>query len=303
MRGTKLKWRTILGLIIILIAIVFNWNWMWGILFLLWVIPDIKNGYTFFIEPINRKDHPLLFWVIVIMWLLMSVYFLLEPVFPEIHQRITKATRTSEVVLVESSLAPSILKNKTSTPKETNNATKEEIQINEISPETSIVPQDTLEFEKQTVEAFTIAGVSMLTSTFNDLIVKDLDELWEYFYQNDIGRYIPHKENQKIYVLFSNYDDPEVSAVTVTIGYKIKSEEGIHKEMDLVKVPPMQFGIFSVAVPYSENVDECWEKIYISELERSNSFDLEVYEFNEQSLEMESAQIWAGLKVLEKPDE
>ncbi|MCT4698736.1 hypothetical protein [Tenacibaculum haliotis] len=77
MEKTK-KWRTIIALILMYIAIFMNYRWVWGILFLFWVIPDIFNGITYFIEPISKKDHLFLFWVIIITWLLMALYSLSE---------------------------------------------------------------------------------------------------------------------------------------------------------------------------------------------------------------------------------
>ena len=68
------KWRTIIALILMYIAIIMNWQWAWGILFLLWVIPDIINGMTYFIEPIEKKENPILYWIIIISWILMTLY-------------------------------------------------------------------------------------------------------------------------------------------------------------------------------------------------------------------------------------
>ncbi len=79
----SIKWRTILGLILVYIAIWFNWQWIWGILFILWVIPDIISGVTYFIEPIEKKEHPILYWFIICSWLLMSIYSFLPLFFPE----------------------------------------------------------------------------------------------------------------------------------------------------------------------------------------------------------------------------
>ncbi|OIQ18111.1 MAG: hypothetical protein BM557_07800 [Flavobacterium sp. MedPE-SWcel] len=71
-----IKWRTIIALILMYIAIFNNWEWVWGVLFLFWVIPDLFTGTTYFIEPINKKETPLLYWVIVISWILMAFYSL-----------------------------------------------------------------------------------------------------------------------------------------------------------------------------------------------------------------------------------
>ncbi|MBA6157320.1 hypothetical protein H3Z83_12450 [Tenacibaculum sp. S7007] len=72
----KIKWRTIIALVLMYIAILMNWEWAWGILFLFWVIPDIFSGVTYFIEPISRKENTILYWVIIISWILMAVYSL-----------------------------------------------------------------------------------------------------------------------------------------------------------------------------------------------------------------------------------
>ena len=71
------KWRTVLALLGIYIAVLFNWNWVWGLVFLLWILPDVRSGSTYFVEPITRQESPILFWIIVCSWIGMSVYMLL----------------------------------------------------------------------------------------------------------------------------------------------------------------------------------------------------------------------------------
>ena len=79
------KFRTILGLILLYIAVLLNWLWIWGILFLVWVIPDIFSGVTYFMEPVEKEKDPVLFWVIIVSWLWMSIYMILMPFFPQLN--------------------------------------------------------------------------------------------------------------------------------------------------------------------------------------------------------------------------
>lgn len=69
----KPKWRTILALMIVYIAALLNWQWIWGIFLLIWIVPDFFTGTTYFVEPIDRKNHPILYWLILITWLAFSV--------------------------------------------------------------------------------------------------------------------------------------------------------------------------------------------------------------------------------------
>ncbi len=67
------KWRTIIGLILMYVIILMDWQWAWGILFLIWVIPDLFRGTTYFIEPIDKAENAWLYWVIVISWIWMAL--------------------------------------------------------------------------------------------------------------------------------------------------------------------------------------------------------------------------------------
>ena len=76
-KANNLKWRSILGLISIYLIILTGQNWIWGVFFLIWVLPDLKRGITYFIEPVNRRKEPVLYWAIVFTWLALAVLMLL----------------------------------------------------------------------------------------------------------------------------------------------------------------------------------------------------------------------------------
>lgn len=69
---SKMQWRVWLGLLFVIVMSVMNWQWAWGILFLIWVIPDLHNRVTYFIEPVQRDESPVLYWTIVITWIVLS---------------------------------------------------------------------------------------------------------------------------------------------------------------------------------------------------------------------------------------
>ncbi len=72
------KWRSVLGLAFIYLAVFSDQHWVWGLLFLLWVLPDLKSGITHFMEPLDRRSHPWLYWITILSWLLLSAWMLLE---------------------------------------------------------------------------------------------------------------------------------------------------------------------------------------------------------------------------------
>ncbi|MEM9251078.1 MAG: VOC family protein [Planctomycetota bacterium] len=69
---SSIKWRAIGGLVLAACAIAFDATWLWGVMFLLWVLPDLWRGSTYFFEQVDRRRNPVLFWVIVVTWIALS---------------------------------------------------------------------------------------------------------------------------------------------------------------------------------------------------------------------------------------
>lgn len=74
--NSPIQWRVWLGLFFVILMTIMDWQWAWGILFLIWVIPDIRNRVTYFIEPVERNESPVLYWTIVCTWIILSFFSL-----------------------------------------------------------------------------------------------------------------------------------------------------------------------------------------------------------------------------------
>ena len=72
-KTSNFKWKALVGLIAVYFAILLELNWFWGIIFLMWILPDIKRGETYFFEAVNRRNNPILFWAIALTWIALSV--------------------------------------------------------------------------------------------------------------------------------------------------------------------------------------------------------------------------------------
>ena len=78
----EFKWKTIVALAIVYVAVIMGWSWVWGLLFIMWTIPALYSGHTHLVEEINRDENPLLFWLIVGTWLILSVYMIFIDLLP-----------------------------------------------------------------------------------------------------------------------------------------------------------------------------------------------------------------------------
>lgn len=69
----RVRWFTLVAIAIVLVAVIFDFQWVFGLLFLFWAAPSILTGETFLVEPVHRAENPWLFWIIVALWLSLSL--------------------------------------------------------------------------------------------------------------------------------------------------------------------------------------------------------------------------------------
>ena len=77
------KWLTVIALPVLLISTYYGFYAAWGLLFIFWGITSTLSGEVFLIEPVNRRSHPVLFWLISAMWIGFGVLYGLADIYPE----------------------------------------------------------------------------------------------------------------------------------------------------------------------------------------------------------------------------
>ncbi len=83
-RSSPDKWKAYIGLTLIFTSLFTGWYWLWSIFFAIWLIMDIKSKSTFMLEPVHKNENPVLYWIIVTVWGLLSVLSLIYYAFPEL---------------------------------------------------------------------------------------------------------------------------------------------------------------------------------------------------------------------------
>lgn len=71
---TPVRWRSILGIVIVLCAIALDMPILFGVLYILWAIQEIIYGQAYILEDVNKYENRVLFWVIVFLWLGCGIY-------------------------------------------------------------------------------------------------------------------------------------------------------------------------------------------------------------------------------------
>lgn len=71
-----IRWKAGLALIVIWVGVAMDWNWIWGVLFISWTIPALVTRRTHLFEEVERAHNPVLYWLIVSTWILLSIYMI-----------------------------------------------------------------------------------------------------------------------------------------------------------------------------------------------------------------------------------
>lgn len=75
-KRSRLKWKSLLALTLIALAIGLDQYWLWGVLFVAWAGNDLKSRRTYLMEDIPRSESPILYWVVVTLWLFLALWAL-----------------------------------------------------------------------------------------------------------------------------------------------------------------------------------------------------------------------------------
>ena len=72
-----------LALPVLLVAAIMGLYWVWGLLFLWWLVPALSTGYAHLVFEVDRREDPILFWIVVAMWAAFGLMLIATALFPQ----------------------------------------------------------------------------------------------------------------------------------------------------------------------------------------------------------------------------
>ena len=76
------KWVTLIALPILIVAMIEEIYWIWGLLFIYWGIYSIRNKQVYLLETIEAEEDPVLFWLLVVLWIGSGLVYVQTSLFP-----------------------------------------------------------------------------------------------------------------------------------------------------------------------------------------------------------------------------
>ena len=129
------------------------------------------------------------------------------------------------------------------------------------------------------LDGFSVAGISVRTNNRNNQSALDLGKLWETFYQESIAGRIAHKENDDIYVVYTDYASDFTGDYTAIIGHRVANANNQPDGITSIYLPGATYQKFTSVGEMPQAAIEAWNFIWRNDtnLARKYSIDFEIY--------------------------
>ncbi len=132
--------------------------------------------------------------------------------------------------------------------------------------------------EAQPMPGFHVVGVSQRISNEDDSATDAINGLWQHFFEDDVLHKIPHRTENVVYAIYSDYEGDHTKPYRLTIGCKVSGEQdntpdGLHK----VFIPQGNYALFSAKGEQPQALVKTWQGIWAMEFGRNYVADVEIY--------------------------
>ncbi|MCD6065683.1 MAG: AraC family transcriptional regulator [Bacteroidetes bacterium] len=131
---------------------------------------------------------------------------------------------------------------------------------------------------KQTLQPFSVIGISIRTTNENNQAAQDIPVLWAKFMSEGILQKIPNKIDSSIYSIYTEYEKDHTRPYTTILGCRVSSLETIPEGMVGKQFEGGTYDVRTAKGNIMEGlVYNEWLKIWAADLPRTFTADFEVY--------------------------
>lgn len=131
--------------------------------------------------------------------------------------------------------------------------------------------------QKVELEEFYIMGISVTTTNQNGQSQKNIGELWQRYFADNLTVQIKNKLTDEIYCVYTNYESDFNGKYTTIIGSKVSSINAIPEGLTGIVVPRSNYLSFISTGKLPDSVVATWQRIWQMPINRKYIADFDVY--------------------------
>lgn len=122
-----------------------------------------------------------------------------------------------------------------------------------------------------------VIGIACRAANFTEEGPKEIVNLWEKFYNEDILNKIPNRISDDVIGLYCDYDGDYTQPYSLVIGCQVNSDIDIPEGMVSKVVPGGSYAVFKAVGEHPIALIETWQNIWQTDLKRTYTGDYELY--------------------------
>ena len=148
------------------------------------------------------------------------------------------------------------------------------------------------------INGFKVIGISVETSNNEGQAMNDLMALWSRFQSENLLDRIPNQLSSDIYSIYTDYESDYTGKYTCILGLTVSSLDSIPEGMVGREFPAQTVTTFLAEGILPTAVAEKWQEIWAAdkELNRSYSYDFEIYGDRARNNDQSEVDIYIGTK-------
>jgi len=134
-----------------------------------------------------------------------------------------------------------------------------------------------MKFETKTLEPFYLLGLSVRTTNEANQSQKDIGDLWQRFFSQNIIEQIPGKANNDIYCVYTDYETDATGAYTTLLGCRVASLQNLPDGLAAITIPETTYRVYKSVGKLPNSVLATWQHIWQTDMNRAYTTDFDVY--------------------------
>lgn len=151
---------------------------------------------------------------------------------------------------------------------------------------------------KQTIEPFSIIGLSIRTTNTNGKSAIDIPMLWNEFISGQVAEKIPARIDDTVYCVYTEYEKDHTRPYTVILGCRVPDLDEIPEGMKGITIEAGDYYKRKAKGDISQGaVFYAWAAIWNSDIPRAFTSDFEVYGEKAQDPENTEVDIFVAVNT------
>ena len=121
--------------------------------------------------------------------------------------------------------------------------------------------------QKVHLENFKIVGIAVRTTNQNAKSAKDIMELWQRFYSENISSLIPNKIDEDIYAVYTDYKSDYTADYTTLLGYRVNSIDNLPEGLEGREFDGGNYLEIKAKGTRPLSVFNTWQEIWVKDME------------------------------------